>query len=123
MNDNLKISDSEWEVMKILWEQPHSTASIVIEGLQHSKEWKPKTIKTLIKRLVDKKVLGFEQEGREYKYYPLVNEEEVVKIESNSFLQRVYRGSLKTMLLNFIETDALSKEDIEELTRILKERK
>jgi BlaI family transcriptional regulator, penicillinase repressor len=123
MNDNLKISDSEWEVMKIIWEQPYSTASIVIEGLQDSKEWKPKTIKTLIKRLVDKKVLGFEQEGREYKYYPLVNEEEVVKIESKSFLQRVYRGSLKTMLLNFIETDDLSKEDIEELTRILKERK
>lgn len=123
MFNNLKISDSEWEVMKIIWKYPYCTASKVIESLEDSKEWKPKTVKSLIKRLVDKNILGFEQEGREYKYYPLVNEDECVKIESESFLERVYRGSLKNMLLNFLENDNLSKEDIEELTKILNERK
>lgn len=123
MSYNSKISDAEWEVMKIIWKNPYCTASTVIDSLKDHKEWKPKTIKTLIRRLLEKEVIGFEPFGREYKYYPLVNEEHCVKEESKSFLQRVYRGSLKSMLLNFIEDDNLSKEDVEELTRILKERK
>lgn len=123
MSYNSKISDAEWEVMKVIWKNPYCTASTVIDSLKDHKEWKPKTIKTLIRRLLEKEVIGFEPFGREYKYYPLINEEHCVKEESKSFLQRVYRGSLKSMLLNFIEDDNLSKEDVEELTRILKERK
>jgi BlaI family penicillinase repressor len=123
MSYNSKISDAEWEVMKVIWKNPYCTASTVIDSLKDHKEWKPKTIKTLIRRLLEKEVIGFEPFGREYKYYPLINEEHCVKEESKSFLQRVYRGSLKSMLLNFIEDDDLSKEDVEELTRILKERK
>lgn len=123
MSYNSKISDAEWEVMKVIWKNPYCTASTVIDSLKDHKEWKPKTIKTLIRRLLEKEVIGFEPFGREYKYYPLINEEDCVKEESKSFLQRVYRGSLKSMLLNFIEDDNLSKEDVEELTRILKERK
>jgi len=123
MSYNSKISDAEWEVMKVIWKNPYCTASTVIDSLKDHKEWKPKTIKTLIRRLLEKEVIGFEAFGREYKYYPLINEEHCVKEESKSFLQRVYRGSLKSMLLNFIEDDNLSKEDVEELTRILKERK
>ncbi|ERI92459.1 copper transport repressor, CopY/TcrY family [Clostridiales bacterium oral taxon 876 str. F0540] len=121
--DSLKISDSEWEVMKIIWQNPNCTAGEVIDALKDKKEWQPKTVKTLIRRLVDKKALGYEQYKREYKYYPLVEERDCVKEESKSFLQRVYRGSLKNMLLNFIEDESLTKEDIEELARILEERK
>ncbi len=121
--DSLKISDSEWEIMKIIWQNPNCTAGEVIDALKDKKEWQPKTVKTLIRRLVDKKALGYEQYKREYKYYPLVEERDCVKEESKSFLQRVYRGSLKNMLLNFIEDESLTKEDIEELTRILEERK
>ncbi|MBL4937081.1 BlaI/MecI/CopY family transcriptional regulator [Clostridium sp. YIM B02515] len=121
--DSLKISDSEWEIMKVIWQNPNCTAGEVIDALKDKKEWQPKTVKTLIRRLVDKKALGYEQYKREYKYYPLVEEGDCVKEESKSFLQRVYRGSLKNMLLNFIEDESLTKEDIEELTRILEERK
>ncbi len=122
MGNVSKISDSEWEVMKIIWKNPNCTAMDIIEKLKDSKEWKPKTIKTLIRRLVDKNIIGFEQFGREYKYYSLVNEEECIRTESQSFLQRVYSGSLKAMVLNFIEEDNLSKEDIESLKSILDEK-
>lgn len=118
-----KISDAEWEIMKIIWKKPNCTAMDIIEQLKDSKEWKPKTIKTLIRRLLDKNIIGYKQFGREYKYFSLVNEDECRKIESVSFLQKVYSGSLKAMVLNFIEEDNLSKEDIEDLKSILNERK
>lgn len=123
MDVSPRISDSEWEVMKIIWDNPNCTAGFVIDSLKDLKEWKPKTIKTLIKRLTDKGVLSFEPDGREYKYYSLISEKQCVKLERESFLQRVYRGSKKAMLLNFIDENDLSEEDIEELKRILNERK
>lgn len=122
MGSASKISDSEWEIMKIIWKNPNCTAMDIIKQLEDSKDWKPKTIKTLIRRLVDKNIVGFEQVGREYKYYSLIDEEECIKTESASFLQRVYSGSLKAMVLNFIEGDNLSKEDIENLKSILNEK-
>ncbi|WMJ85537.1 BlaI/MecI/CopY family transcriptional regulator [Anaerocolumna sp. MB42-C2] len=123
METAAKISDSEWEVMKIIWKNPNCTALDIIEQLKDSQKWKPKTVKTLIRRLIDKNIIGFEQYGREYKYYSLVNEDECRKAESDSFLQRVYSGSLKSMLLNLIEKENLSKEDLEDLKSILNERK
>lgn len=123
MENTSKISDSEWEIMKIIWKNPNCTALDIIEQLKDRQKWKPKTIKTLISRLIDKKIIGFEQSGREYKYYSLVNEAECRKAESDTFLQKVYNGSLKSMLLNFIEKENLTKEDIEDLRSILNERK
>lgn len=117
-----KISDSEWEIMKIIWNNPNCTAQEIIEQLKDSQKWKPKTVKALISRLIDKNIIGFKQSGREYRYYSLINEEECRKTESKSFLHRVYNGSLKSMFLNFIEEENLSKEDIEELKSILNER-
>jgi BlaI family penicillinase repressor len=117
------ISEAEWEVMKIIWSNSPCSSNDVIDALEHSNAWKPKTIKTLISRLLSKNVIGFKQEGRSYIYYPLVSEKECIKAESDSFLKRVYNGALKTMLVNFMQESDLTKEDIEELKRILEERK
>lgn len=123
MKKNANISDSEWEIMNVIWKNPNCTAQEIIEQLKDTSKWKPKTIKTLIRRLIDKKIVGFEPYGREYKYFSLVNEDECRKSESVSFLHRVYSGSLKSMLLNIMEEENLSEEEIEELKSILNERK
>ena len=123
MGNASKISDSEWEIMRIIWKTPNCTASEIIEQLKDSQKWKPKTVKTLISRLISKNIIGFEQSGREYKYYSILSEEECRKTEGKSFLHRVYSGSLKSMLLNFIEEENLTKEEIDELKSFLNERK
>ena len=58
MGDVSKISDAEWEIMKIIWKNPNCTAMYIIDQLKDSKEWKPKTIKSLIGRLLNKNILG-----------------------------------------------------------------
>ncbi|MTK11406.1 MAG: BlaI/MecI/CopY family transcriptional regulator [Clostridiaceae bacterium] len=118
-----KISEAEWEVLKIVWANSPCTSNQVIEALEQSTDWSPKTIKTLINRLVNKNVLGFKEDGRRYLYYSLVEENECIKAENQSFLSKVYNGALKSMLVNFIKESDLSKEDIEDLKRILDERK
>ena len=117
-----RISESEWQVMRELWLCGRATANEVVDALAGSTTWKPKTIKTLINRLVKKGALGFEKQGRAYLYHPLVNEADCVRAESRSFLSRVYGGALLPMLAHFIEEENLSPEEIEELRRILAER-
>lgn len=114
-----KISEAEWMVMKVLWDRSQATANEVVEALSASQSWKPKTVKTLINRLVGKKALGFSKNGREYLYRPLITEAECVLAETQSFLGRAGAGALKPMLAAFVETHELTAEEIAELKQIL----
>jgi BlaI family penicillinase repressor len=119
MKEIPKISDAEWEVMKLIWNNPKITSSAIIEELKDKAEWKPATIKSLLSRLLNKKAIDFEKVGKEYYYYPIVSEEDCIKVESDSFIKRVFNGSINSMLLNFVKQDKLSQEDLEELRSIL----
>jgi BlaI family penicillinase repressor len=114
-----KISESEWLVMKVIWDENPISSNRVVEVLSDSTPWNPKTIKTLLSRLVKKGAVGHESEGRSYLYYPLIEETVLVKAESESFLKRVFRGALKPMIATMVESEDLSEEEIEELKRLL----
>ena len=114
-----KISESEWLVMKVIWDENPIPSKRVVEVLSESTPWKPKTIKTLLSRLVQKGAVGHENEGRGYLYYPLIEETVLVKAESQSFLKRVFRGALKPMIATMVESKDLSQEEIEDLKRLL----
>lgn len=118
-----RISDAEWLVMKVLWQESPLTASSVIEYLKLETNWNPKTIQTLIGRLVKKGALDINKDANLYQYYPLVSQEECMREETKSFLQKVYGGSLNLLLANFVKSENLSPEEIEELKSLLDEKK
>jgi BlaI family transcriptional regulator, penicillinase repressor len=117
-----KISDAEWLVIQVLWSMPGLTADEVIATLKDKVTWNARTIRTLINRLLRKKTLTYEKEGRKYRYFPAVTREQCVKHERRSFVQRVYGGTVTPMLAAFIEDAKLSSEDISELKRVLDEK-
>jgi len=115
-----RISDTEWEIMRVIWGQYPLAASEVVEKLAaKDPSWHPKTVRTLLARLVTKKALDYKANGRTYVYSPLVSEAECVATASDSFLDRVFGGSLKPMLAHFVEQRKLSKEDLGEMKRLL----
>ncbi|WP_325167533.1 BlaI/MecI/CopY family transcriptional regulator [Lederbergia citri] len=118
-----KITEAEWVVMQVLWKSDSLTISKIIHELTQSTDWKPKTIQTLVNRLVNKKVVGYQQEGRKRRYFALVSEEESIQNESKSFLQRIFGGALQPMLVHLVKTNKLSQDDVEELKRLLDERR
>lgn len=124
MKKTPKISETEWEIMKVLWSKAPCSASEVIDTLMAADpSWHPKTIKTFLTRLVSKGALGFQKEGRAYVYLPLVKQEECVAAESESFLDRVFGGSLKPMLAHFVERKKLTSAEIRELRKLLDQEK
>ena len=79
----------------------------------------PKTIQTLIKRLVTKGVLSYEKQSRVFVYTPLFKEADYIGQESNSFLNRFYNGNIASMLSAYIENDKLSESEISALRSLL----
>lgn len=114
-----QISEAEFEVMKIVWKYAPVSTNEITEKLMQTSSWSPKTIQTLIKRLVNKGALTYEKRSRVFVYTPLVGEHEYVTQESDSFLKRFFNGDISAMLNTFIEDDKLSAEDIDDLRALL----
>ncbi|NFE19070.1 BlaI/MecI/CopY family transcriptional regulator [Clostridium botulinum] len=123
MKDMPKISAAEWEVMKLLWKENPLTSEKIINSLTEKMDWSTQTVKTFITRLLKKEAIGFEKVGRAYNYYPLISEDECIKAENESFLQKVYDGAVGMLFTRFLEEETLSEEEIEELEQILKDKK
>jgi len=115
-----RISDAEWQVMQVLWSASSGlTADEVVASLRGKVAWNARTIRTFLNRLLRKKALKYKKEGRKYRYFAVATEEQCVRQERRSFIQRVYGGTIAPMLAALIDDAELSPEDIEELKRML----
>jgi BlaI family penicillinase repressor len=108
--------------MKVLWARSPLPAMEIIEALSGTEDWHPNTVKTLLSRLHKKKALGVEKHKNLYLYRPLVSEADCVKTESESFLERVFGGAVKPLLLHFVEKQRLSSQDLDELRKVLRQK-
>jgi BlaI family transcriptional regulator, penicillinase repressor len=114
------ISESEWTVMEALWEQSPQTASAVAKVLHESTSWAENTVRTLLTRLVDKGALVIVDPGVQPRSYaPAVKRELCVQAESASFIDRIFRGASKPLLVHFARTARLTEEDARELKKLL----
>jgi BlaI family transcriptional regulator, penicillinase repressor len=116
-----RISDAEWDVMQAAWRRESFTAQEMIDELSH-RDWSPRTVKTLLGRLLAKGALAHEARGKAYVYRPAVRREDCVRQESDSFLDRVFGGAAAPLLAHFVKRGRLSDEDIAELRKILDEK-
>ncbi len=114
-----QISEAEFEVMKIIWKYAPINTNEITERLTKTTTWSPKTIQTLIKRLVTKGAVSYEKQSRVFVYTPLVEEKEYISQESRSFLERYYDGNITAMLSAYIENDKLSQAEIASLRSLL----
>ncbi len=118
-----KISASEWEIMNVLWDKRPLTAIEVFDALPSGHGWKQKTVNTFLARLQAKGVLTATKEGRAFIFTPMVERDECISSESESFLQRVFKGATGSLVLHFCEQGDLSDNEIRELQQLLKAKK
>lgn len=119
MSDLPQISEAEFEVMKVVWKSAPINTNEITERLLKTTSWSAKTIQTLIKRLVTKKALTYEKQGRIFVYTPLVEEKEYLSQQSSSFLTRFYNGDMSAMLSAYLENNQISEAEIHRLKSIL----
>lgn len=121
----MQISDSEKLLMDILWEHSSRTQPIpakdIINLLADDLKWHDKTVKTLLNRLLKKNAINFKKQGREYLYYPVLDKECYLKDASDNFLQRVFNGSVSSLVASFAKHEKLSEQDLVELKKLIKD--
>ncbi len=119
----VKISNAEINVMQVLWVESPLPASEIAAKLSATKNWKIKTVKTLLSRLVEKKVLATTQDGRRYLYTPLISHEAYARKAARSLSDRLFGGRVAPLVAHLADGNGLSDEDITELEDLLQELK
>lgn len=118
--DKKTVTDSEYEIMLILWNSSEPlTSAEVLERLT-DKKWKITTVATLLTRLADKGAVAFEKRGRNHYYSPIIKEAEYKISAAKSLLSRIYNGSVKNLVAAFYDNKELSDEEIAELKEMFK---
>jgi BlaI family penicillinase repressor len=118
-----RISEAEQAVMEVLWEESPLTAQEVAERVPSERDWSANTVKTLLGRLLAKSIIGHEEDGRRYRYRPLVDRADFVVGESRRFMDRLFGGKLTPLVAHLAERDAITDQDIAEIEALLRELK
>ena len=120
-----QISDAEWEVMKVVWERQPVSAAVVVERLGRERRWSPRTIRTMLNRLLAKRAIDYHPEGKRYLYRSRISRDACVRQESRSFLSRVFDGAAAPAVMHLLthcdveEFRKLSPDELQHLRQLL----
>ncbi len=118
--ENINLTNSEWYVLDCLWERSPMTVMELVAALNERLGWAKRTTITTLRRMEDKGLVLCQVQGRAKHYTPAVQRDQAVRLETRSFLDKVYRGSVGLMMSAMTQDKALSREEIQELYDILK---
>ena len=118
MEKQHSVTQSEWHIMELLWEKPRTLMEMVAI-LAKEIGWSKSTVTTMVRRMTEKGLLAYKTEGRTKVFRSAVTRKAVVARETDSLLQRAYRGSVGLMFSAMVERTDLSQTDIDELYAIL----
>lgn len=121
MNSKVKVTNSEWYVMNCLWTESPLPLMQLVPLLKESVGWSKSTSATMVRRMTEKKLIGYQEQGKTKYFYPKVKKEDVVVQETRDFLQRIYDGSVGMMMSALVHQNDLSLDDIHELQKILRD--
>lgn len=117
----MAISEAESVVMDVLWRRHPLGADDVVATLAKTTDWQEPTVKTLLNRLLKKRAIAAERDGRRYLYRPLLSRADYVHAASKNLLDRLFNGRVAPLVAHFSEAKKLSKKDITELKRLIEE--
>ena len=115
----INLSDSEWKLMRHLWGHAPQTITELTAAVREDLGWSKNTVITMLSRLEAKGAVRHEEGGRAKQYYPVLRREDAARAETESFLSKVYGGSLGLMMSAMVESRRLTEADIAELSAIL----
>lgn len=118
-----KITDAEWEIMRVVWAQKETTGKDVTTILNNKTEWKITTVKTLLSRLVEKQMLGTKPLGNKFIYFPLVSERQSIEMLSEGILTKICSRKVGNFVEVTLSKCMLSFDDIEQLEKLLQEKR
>ena len=116
----MKVSAAESQILHALWQAKGPIpADEVVALLGDEHEWSAGTVRTFLARLVKKKVIAVQKDGRRYLYRPLIDRGDYAHAESRKLIDRLFNGRLAPFITQFSERQDLSREEIADLKRLI----
>lgn len=112
------ITDSEYTIMKILWKSEKKMAVADVVKELDGNDWTASTVSTFLQRLLKKEVISCDKKGKTNLYYPLLKQSEYDLRETENFLSKIYKGSVKNLVAALYENKKLSNEDVSDLKKM-----
>ena len=119
MKYNSGLSENEWYIMQVLWEKSSASLREICDALKESKGWTKHAISSFLKRMQEKGAISVDESGKVKNYIAVWNKDETILEETQSIMERVYKGDLLLMVSNAVKEQKLTKEEIEELKSML----
>ena len=119
MKYNSGLSENEWYIMQVLWEKSPASLREICDALKESKGWTKHAISSFLKRMQEKGAISVDESGKVKNYIAVWNKDETILEETQSIMERVYKGDLLLMVSNAVKEQKLTKEEIEELKSML----
>lgn len=114
-----ELSGAEWNLMESLWEYAPKVGSQIVTDMAARTGWSRSTTLTMLRRMTEKGLIACEDSGQMKTYAPLIEREEAARKETESFLNRVYNGSISLLVSGFVERQKLTEQEIAELRQLL----
>lgn len=119
----MSISNAEWEIMRVVWTKEETTSSQILEILEQKIDWTASTVKTLLKRLVDKGYLATQKSGKSFLYSALVSEEEAINQQADELFDKFCQRKHTAIIKHLVETTLMTMTDINDLQALLLSKK
>lgn len=119
----MSISNAEWEIMRVVWTKEETTSSQILEILEQKTDWTASTVKTLLKRLVDKGYLATQKSGKLFLYSTLVSEEEAINRQADELFDKFCQRKHTVIIKHLLETTPMTMADINDLQALLLSKK
>ncbi len=116
-----QIHASEWKIMEYIWEESPKTLMQIVKAMNEQVGWAKSTVTTMVSRMEAKGLLRYEEGGKAKLIFPAVTRDEIAAQESHSLLDRVFGGSLTSLMAQFVNSRSISKEEIDELYDLLRQ--
>ena len=119
----MSISNAEWEIMRVVWTKEETTSIQILEILEQKTDWTASTVKTLLKRLVDKGYLATQKSGKSFLYSTLVSEEEAINRQADELFDKFCQRKHTVIIKHLLETTPMTMADINDLQALLLSKK
>ena len=119
----MSISNAEWEILRVVWTKEETTSSQILEILEQKTDWTASTVKTLLKRLVDKGYLATQKSGKSFLYSTLVSEEESINRQADELFDKFCQRKHTVIIKHLLETTPMTMADINDLQALLLSKK
>lgn len=113
------LNNSEWQIISYLWEGSPKTMMDIVRKMEEEQEWSKSTTTTLLKRMLEKNYISYQMNQKVREYYPLLKQDEVLKEEMESFIQRVFGGNMGLLVSNLVSSKKPTQKELDEIRSIL----